>query len=262
MAGSLGVPGGHGQGGAGRCSSRSRASRSPCRRPTRATSWATSTARRGRVQGTEQADDGDQCVTALVPTSEICPLRRRPALAHRRPGPVQRRPRPLRRRSRAHRRQDRQGERRLSARSEALGAPSWSTVRPRPTSFSQVSASDSGITRIEATDVMKFVSPIHRGSTCRWRWRGMPAPPARPRLAPMFRPVGAVGAARWRRRARRAASHRLALSSGVRPASSARCRPASRAGGRSRRDKAFSTATDRSSRQTMDCLVSGRPARG
>ena len=46
------------------------------------------------------------------------------------------------------------------------------------------------MTRTPATDVMKFVSPDHRGRTWRWRCPGIPAPAARPRLAPMFTPSG------------------------------------------------------------------------
>lgn len=54
----------------------------------------------------------------------------------------------------------------------------------------QLSSSASGMTRTPPTEVMKLVSPDHRGTTWRWRCLGMPAPAARPRLAPRFIPSG------------------------------------------------------------------------
>ena len=57
-------------------------------------------------------------------------------------------------------------------------------------SRSQVTASVWGRTRVPATAVMKLVSPTQRGTACRWRWRGIPAPAACPRLAPRLIPSG------------------------------------------------------------------------
>ncbi len=104
-------------------------------------------------------------------------LRRGPALAHRRPGPVPRRARPLRRHARQPRRAHGQGQGRLTgeppsrlspgpaepragwaAPPGAQGAGQARCRRSHPT------ASDSGMTRTPATEVMKFVSPDHRGS--------------------------------------------------------------------------------------------------
>ena len=56
--------------------------------------------------------------------------------------------------------------------------------------FAHVSGRASGSTRTSATEVMKFVSPIHRGTMWTCRWSGIPAPAARPRFKPMFIPSG------------------------------------------------------------------------
>ena len=48
----------------------------------------------------------------------------------------------------------------------------------------------SGSTRVSPTVVMKFVSPIQRGSTCRCTWPAMPAPALRPMFIPRLRPSG------------------------------------------------------------------------
>ena len=53
------------------CSSRSRCSRSPCPRATRATCSATSTRAAGRVSGSNPLGDGLQEITAMVPAAEI-----------------------------------------------------------------------------------------------------------------------------------------------------------------------------------------------
>ena len=63
--------------------------------------------------------------------------------------------------------------------------------RPRGMQAFPTAARVSGKTRASATAVMKLVSPTQRGTACRCRCRGMPAPAARPRLAPMFTPSGA-----------------------------------------------------------------------
>jgi len=57
-------------------------------------------------------------------------------------------------------------------------------------SFCQVTSIGSGRTRVSAVVVMKLVSPIQRGSACRCRCSATPAPAARPRLRPKFRPSG------------------------------------------------------------------------
>ena len=57
-------------------------------------------------------------------------------------------------------------------------------------SLFQERCSVSGMTRVSPTAVMKFVSPDQRGRTWRCTWAGIPAPAARPRLAPMFSPSG------------------------------------------------------------------------
>ena len=58
----------------------------------------------------------------------------------------------------------------------------------RPGACARWCSSVSGRTRVSATEVMKLVSPAHRGSTCTWRWSGTPAPPAEPRFMPTFTP--------------------------------------------------------------------------
>ena len=78
------------------CSSPSRCWRSPSPTPTRATCSGDLNSRRGRVQGTETGQPGESVIIALVPTSELGPLRHRPAQPDRRPGPLQGPPRPLR----------------------------------------------------------------------------------------------------------------------------------------------------------------------
>ncbi len=45
---------------------------------------------------------------------------------------------------------------------------------------------------------MKFVSPSHRGTTCQWRWSGMPAPATRPRFMPTLNPLGCRASRRIR----------------------------------------------------------------
>src|SRR5439155_15074993 len=54
----------------------------------------------------------------------------------------------------------------------------------------QALAGSSGITRVSPTTVMKLVSPVQRGSTCRWMWSATPAPAGLPRFMPMFIPSG------------------------------------------------------------------------
>src|SRR5262249_49518901 len=51
-------------------------------------------------------------------------------------------------------------------------------------------ARSSGSTRVSATTVMKFVSPLQRGTMWMCRWSRTPAPAARPRLMPTLTPCG------------------------------------------------------------------------
>ena len=46
------------------------------------------------------------------------------------------------------------------------------------------------MTRVPPTVVMKFVSPIQRGTMCRWMWSATPAPAALPRFIPRLMPSG------------------------------------------------------------------------
>ncbi len=149
--------------------------------------------RRGRVQGTDSrrrwpAEDHRPGAHRRDPA-----LRRRPALAHRRTGPVPGRARPLRRHAVEPRGAHDQGQdqRELStADRQAPDQPATGAARARPVSKHPSPPEDSGMTRTPATAVMKLVSPDHRGSTCMCRCDGMPAPAARPRLAPMLMPSG------------------------------------------------------------------------
>ncbi len=141
--------------------------------------------RRGRVQGTDTVDGGVQKITALVPTAEIqryaVDLR---SLTGGR-GRFRAAPRPLRRHAVEPRRAHGQGQTRLTRRARVRrGSGQAPCRRSHPT------VSDSGMTRTPATVVMKLVSPDHRGRTWRWRCPGIPAPAARPRLAPMLMPSG------------------------------------------------------------------------
>ena len=53
-----------------------------------------------------------------------------------------------------------------------------------------VSASSSGSTRVCPTTGMKFVSPLHRGTTCQCRCPGMPAPAIAPEVQSHVEPGG------------------------------------------------------------------------
>ena len=114
----------------------------------------------------------------LRPDGRAHPLRRRPACPHRWTGLLHRGVRPLRRRARP-----------LVA-SIATGTGDPERRGHASVSFCHATCSVSGMTHVPAMVVMKLVSPDQRGSTCRWTWDGMPAPAARPRLAPMFNPSG------------------------------------------------------------------------
>ncbi len=48
----------------------------------------------------------------------------------------------------------------------------------------------SGMTRVPATTVMKFVSPVQRGTRCMWMWSATPAPADLPRFIPTLMPSG------------------------------------------------------------------------
>ena len=95
------------------CSSPSAASRSPSRRACRATSSETSTRGVVSVQGTDTLENGDQRITALVPTGEIqrYAIDLRSLTGGR--GRFSTRARPLRHRPRQPRRQTREAKERL-----------------------------------------------------------------------------------------------------------------------------------------------------
>src|SRR4030095_5888810 len=53
---------------------------------------------------------------------------------------------------------------------------------------SNVVDGSSGMTRVAPTTLMKFVSPLQRGTRCRCRWPTMPAPALSPRFMPRLIP--------------------------------------------------------------------------
>ena len=67
--------------------------------------------------------------------------------------------------------------RRFAVRSHRLPAKSFTFINGHI--FSYVVSRSSGSTRVSATEVMKFTSPVQRGSTCMWMWFAMPWPRCR-----------------------------------------------------------------------------------